>query len=37
MSKSAASPPHHHILEIVLYISVALAVRHTEVDFAALK
>lgn len=37
MSKSAASPPYRHILEIVLQISVALVVRHTEVDFAALK
>jgi len=36
MPESATSPPHH-ILEAVHKISVALVVRHTEADFAALK
>ena len=35
--ESAASSPPHHILEVVHKKSVALVVRHTEADFAALK
>lgn len=33
----AATYPPHHILEVVHKISLALGVRHTEADFAALK
>jgi len=37
MPESAAFSPPHHISEVVHKISVALVIRNTEADFAALK